>query len=105
MIVSLPPKLRGIRALTCNADMQRQQTDRQADRPDNENQTRETPTRTPPRKKKNKAGRGGNLDVGAVHGVRIEEEDRGQDEETQGETQTRNGFGFPQHLREKERQR
>ena len=38
-------------------------------------------------------------------GVRIEEGDRGQDEETQGETQTRNGFGFPQHLREREKER
>ena len=37
--------------------------------------------------------------------MRIEEGDRGQDEETQGETQTRNGFGFPQHLREEERER
>ena len=51
---------------------------------------------------KKKQARGGDLDVGAEQGVRIEEGDRGQDEETQGETQTRNGLGFPQHLREQE---
>ena len=40
-----------------------------------------------------------NLDVGVGDEIRVSERDRGQDEETQGETQTTKGFVFPQHLK------
>ena len=103
-----PPTI--LRHLACTSTdrktRQDKQTDRQTqtDRQDSENHTQKTPTRAAHRKKK-KTGRGGNLGgKGAEHDVRVEVVVRGRDEETQGESQTpEKGFGFPQHLRERER--
>ena len=65
----------------------------------------QTPSERRRREKKTQV-RGRNLGVDAEHGVRIHEEARGQEAETQGEPQTpRRGLGFPQRLREREEKR
>ena len=57
-------------------------------------------------KKKKKQVREPDLGVVVDHGVRVQEGERGHDEETQGESQTpEKGFGFPQHLRKRDREK
>ena len=99
-----------------DARMQEQQKTSNQDRPKHHTKTpteprphpgNQTPTTTQrerrKKRKKKTQERERDLGVGVGDDVRIEVGDRGQDEETQGETQTRNGFGFPQHLREKKK--
>ena len=58
------------------------------------------------KKKKKKQVREPDLGVVVDHGVRVQEGERGHDEETQGESQTpEKGFGFPQHLRKRDREK
>ena len=80
------------------------QADRQADRQDSKNHTQKTPTRAA---RKKKAGRAGlDLAKDAEHRVRVEGVVLVREEETQGESQTpKQGFGFPQHLRERKTER
>ena len=93
---------------TSNRDRPTHQTKNtnRTETPPREPNTDHNPARTATRKKKTKKTqeRVRNFGVGVGDEVRIEDGDRGQDEETQGETQTRNGFGFPQHLRERKRE-
>ena len=51
--------------------------------------------------KKKNTRRAGDLGVDVQQDVRFDEEVRVHEEETQGETQTQKGLGFPQRLREK----
>ena len=47
---------------------------------------------------KPKKRRGGDLGEVVEEGIRVEVEEHVREEETQGETQTTKGLGFPQHL-------
>ena len=58
------------------------------------------------RRKKKKQAREHDLGVVVEQGVRVQEGERGRDEETQGESQTpEKGFGFPQHLRKRDKEK
>ena len=57
------------------------------------------------RRRKKKQGLGECLGVGVDDEVRVEDVVRGREAETLGETQAPKGFVFPQHLREREKER
>ena len=63
------------------------------------------PTATQHELRRKKSGAGGDLGEIEEEGVRVVVDERGQDEETLGETQTTQGLAFPQHLRKKNRER
>ena len=75
--------------------------------PDRQTRQREKHQRAPTRSStEKKTRRDGNLGEGENEDERIEGVVLGRDEETQGESQTpEKGFGFPQHLRKRERKR
>ena len=63
------------------------------------------PTATQHKRRRKKSGAGGDLGEVEEEGVRVVVDERGQDEETLGETQTTKGFAFPQHLRKKNKEK